>query len=265
MKKLIAAVLALTLCPWVALAETSVDIRAMPADELLALWTEAGERLKALGAYPYVELSSGSQGVDVLALQARLAELHYYTAEPTGRFDAATVKAVKAFEKGNALPSDGVMSIEEQALLYDAAAIAKPTPTPTATPAPSPTPAPDYALVTIVGGRLSRIKGYPYVRVIARNRSPYTVDQFQFRVRAIDKYGDLLSWGGVQGVTVRSFIVTKVKMKPNQKNGNGSQYFSLEHFPSVRIAEVALYRYHTIDGKTVDVPEEALAWYQIKW
>ena len=265
MKKLIVAVLVLMLCPWAALAETSVDISAMPADELLSLWKEASERLKELGAYPYVELCAGSQGVDVLNLQARLAKLNYYTADPTGRFDAATAKAVKAFEKSNALKADGVMTIPEQALLYGAAAIPKPTPAPTATPAPSPTPAPDYALLTIVGGRLARIEGYPYVRVIARNRSPYTVDQFQFRVRAIDKYGDLLWWGGVQGVTVRSFIVTNVKMKPNQKNGNGSQYFSLEYFPSVRIAEVALYRYHTLDGKTVDVPEEALVWHQIKW
>ncbi len=264
MKKLIAVLLVLMLCPWVALAETSVDISAMPADELLTLWTEAGERLKALGAYPYVELSSGSQGVEVLNLQARLAELNYFAAQPTGRFDAATVKAVKAFEKSNALRVDGVMTIEEQDLLYNAAAVANPTPAPTVTPAP-PTLAPDYALVTIVGGRLSRIKGYPYVRVVARNRSPYTVDQFQFRVRAIDKYGDLLLWGGVQGATMRSFIVDKIEMKPNQKNGNGSQYFSIKFFPSVRIAEAALYRYHTIDGKTVDVPDDALVWYQIKW
>ncbi|MCA1822818.1 MAG: peptidoglycan-binding protein [Frankia sp.] len=55
-------------------------------------------------------LSSGMSGVDVLALQRRLAELHYDPGAANGYFGYDTLHAVYAFQKQNALPRTGVVT-----------------------------------------------------------------------------------------------------------------------------------------------------------
>ena len=136
MKKLCSFILCiLLLFPLVATAQSAVDLASLTNDELLSLWQAAGQRLKDVGAYPYIALSKGDQGIDVVNAQQRLGELFFFSGEPTGKFDTNTQKAVKAFEKANGLKTDGLLSIDEQHLMYSNEAQAKATPT----PSPSPT------------------------------------------------------------------------------------------------------------------------------
>ncbi len=141
MKKLFCALLAamMLLCAMSANAET-VDVSSMDAETLLALRDEIDARLRTLGAYPFVTLKSGTKSTEVEALQKRLQELGYLTSEVTGKYNNATVKAMKAFEKAAGLKVNGTASAEDQIALFAEDAPTKPTPAPTNTPKPTKTP-----------------------------------------------------------------------------------------------------------------------------
>lgn len=59
------------------------------------------------GGIPVRNLSSGDRGFDVVVLQDRLYTLNYFSGASTGYFNAATVTAVKAFQKANGLKVTG--------------------------------------------------------------------------------------------------------------------------------------------------------------
>ena len=67
--------------------------------------------------YPY--LQSGSSGKQVTVLQEALKELGFYTGTADGSFGAATLTALKAFQKKNGLKQDGVASPELQQLIFE--------------------------------------------------------------------------------------------------------------------------------------------------
>ena len=80
-------------------------------------------------------------GEAVGKLQARLAQLEFYTGPINNTYDEATKKAVIAFQKKNGLKADGVAGAETQKLLFGedaASANSTATPQPTATPSPIP-------------------------------------------------------------------------------------------------------------------------------
>lgn len=77
-------------------------------------------------------LKNGSRGDEVKAVQQRLKELGYYSAEIDGAFGAGTKAAVVAFQQNNALPADGVVGSETKALLFSDAAKPAPTESPAA-------------------------------------------------------------------------------------------------------------------------------------
>lgn len=86
-------------------------------------------------------VKSGDRGVIVRTIQSRLKELGYYDGIVSGSYDAATVKAVRAFQKKNGLTQDGVCGTQTQALLLGTGALSSSaTATPTATPTPTPLP-----------------------------------------------------------------------------------------------------------------------------
>lgn len=137
MKKLAAFLVALSLILSCAFAQ---DLTQMTAEELLTLREQVNDRLRETGAYPFTTLKSGVKNEDVTALQTRLAFLGYYSGEITGKFDSATVKAMKSFEKQNGLKQNGTAEPEDQIALFSVSAQAKPSPTPTKTPRPTKTP-----------------------------------------------------------------------------------------------------------------------------
>ena len=47
----------------------------------------------------YSSLKKGSKGTEVSTLQQRLIELYYLDGSASGKYDSATQKAVKAFQK----------------------------------------------------------------------------------------------------------------------------------------------------------------------
>lgn len=72
----------------------------------------------AESATEYTELSKGSKGEAVKALQERLKELGYYTSKVDSSYGNGTVKAISAFQARNGLEQDGIATVELQELLY---------------------------------------------------------------------------------------------------------------------------------------------------
>ncbi|MCL2544929.1 MAG: peptidoglycan-binding protein [Clostridia bacterium] len=99
-------------------------------------------------------LKYGDEGAEVKTLQTALRSLGYYGGRIDGRYGDGTRTAVRAFERRNGLPVDGIADLIMQALLYSGAARkagsgSDSTPRPSSTPRPNvtataePTAAPD--------------------------------------------------------------------------------------------------------------------------
>lgn len=154
------------------------------------------------GAKIYM-MCPGDSGDDIRALQEKLVELGYLTAEPTGYYGDATVAAVMAFQEKNSLDVDGKAGQMTRSVLYSGNAIPAlimpsdepqpapelpstpveqpaqpdpvtpdpqpaPEPQPEPTPAPTPEPTPEPAPSTATGlDRVLEIAhaqlGKPYV------------------------------------------------------------------------------------------------------
>ncbi|MCL2810849.1 MAG: peptidoglycan-binding protein [Clostridia bacterium] len=77
-------------------------------------------------------LRKGMQGDFIKSVQARLAELNYLEPEQVdGKYEDATVKAVRAFQENNyLLPPDGMVGTQTYVVLFNPEAVLMPTPTP---------------------------------------------------------------------------------------------------------------------------------------
>lgn len=249
------------LLPVFALAGT-VDLSTLSNEELLALWEAAGERLKAVGAYPYIALSKGDEGADVTHLQQRLADLYFYSGDLTGKFDSNTQKAVKGFEKANQFDSDGAMSINEQQLLYSDAAQAKATPTPSPSPTPAPTPMSDNAVLEIVNVSLRDHYNTKVFSVKLKNHSTaVTVDAFTLAHRCFDTYGTLLTSAilNPDGIEYAEWW-KELSLKPGKTFSMGSYFWYLFDTQTCSKIEVAVSKYHTTEGETITIPPEEYQW-----
>ena len=148
MKRIIAILMAFCLIiPIMAAAADAADYKQLTDEKLIQLYADVAQELRGRGKYPYVELKTGASGDEAANIQRRLAELGYFTKDPTGNYDNATATAMKAFEKASNLKQDGIASVSDQELLFSKKAVTKPTPSPKPTkkptPTPKPTPSPD--------------------------------------------------------------------------------------------------------------------------
>ena len=86
------------------------------------------------GTGGYVLLKQGASGLEVRKLQARLAELGYYSGGTDGIYGETTAAAVKAFQRANGLSGDGQAGEQTQTKLYSSSAKYATTPVTTADP-----------------------------------------------------------------------------------------------------------------------------------
>ena len=86
------------------------------------------------GTDGYVLLKLGASGLEVRKLQARLAELGYYSGGTDGIYGETTAAAVKAFQRANGLTGDGQAGKQTQTKLYSSSAKYAGTPVTTADP-----------------------------------------------------------------------------------------------------------------------------------
>ncbi len=83
---------------------------------------EDGMSYQEFLGYSEDALGNGAAGVEVSDLQHRLADLGYFEGEASGRYDTATIAAVKHVQKDLGLAQSGVTTAELQEVLYSAEA-----------------------------------------------------------------------------------------------------------------------------------------------
>jgi len=90
----------------------------IPIEEFERHWTDTGivvwERFERI---PEV-LGRNDRGGAVIWLQSALAELHFYRAQPTGRFDNATADALERFQRERGLLANGIVGPLTQIALF---------------------------------------------------------------------------------------------------------------------------------------------------
>ncbi len=114
-------------------------------------------------------LRKGDASEDVKLLQSRLIALGYLTGAADGKFGVKTYEAVRAFQRANALTSDGIAGSKTLAALNQAGATATVPPAMILTPSPKPT-APEIKASNVIyeywySTVRSACKQYPYATV----------------------------------------------------------------------------------------------------
>ena len=144
MKKIaISLLLVIALVISVAGVFAEVDFTGMSLDELLEAQEQLNSAIKAaqgnaesdeseeadapeLDASGYTELSKGSKGDEVKALQTRLFDLGFYSIAIDGDYGNGTINAIKDFEAFNGMEQTGIATPEFQAFLFSENAKPKP-------------------------------------------------------------------------------------------------------------------------------------------
>ena len=114
---------------------TPDGIAGRQTQDLLYSGSAKAKVISAVGTQEgYLLLKLGSSGLEVRKLQARLAELGYYSGGTDGIYGQTTVNAVKVFQRNNGLSGDGQAGPQTQAKLYAATAKYASSPVTTANP-----------------------------------------------------------------------------------------------------------------------------------
>ena len=255
MKRIAALLLTVLLLVPVFAFAAPLDLAGATKEDLLEWRQQIDDALRLNGWFPFAEITSKSDSEHIVRLQNRLAELGYYTKEITGKFDKNTTSAFAAFAKANGFKAGKTVTIANQELLFADTAAALPTPT------PGPTPIPDGAAFQLTKVTLFSRYDYLKFRVEGKNLSKtYTIDAFNLVARAYNRYGQSLGWYNTILDKEHGFTTQTCKIAPGKKFSMGSGYWDLFGWDTAVRIEVAVTKYHTTDGKTVEIPRSEYVW-----
>ena len=92
-----------------------------------------------------------------------------------------------------------------------------------------------------------------YIRF--KNNASVTVDRIDFRIKGYNRYGELIKQYNID--TIEFYFDDEIKPGKLSPKDYYYNYYMLNEATKIKIAIV---KYHTTDGKTIEVPE-----YQLKW
>lgn len=203
---------------------------------------------------PIPALKKGDKSDDVKVLQQRLAELGYYTKKIDGDYGSGVVAAVKTFQSRNGLEQNGEANAETLAILFSDNVAKLPEP-----------PALEITKVNVY-----KTYGSYHFTLDLKNNSEKDIDAFDIRIKAFNKYGDRVSaYNGnlylsnaeyEAEYSVQSYQGKKIKAGASKKMSK-SEEFDLYTYDGAVNVEVAITRYHTTDGETVNIPTNKWIWY----
>lgn len=208
----------------------------------------------------YSQLEYGSKGNAVSELQKRLKELGFYSISVDGDYGKGTMNAVIAFEEYNGLEATGVATPELQAFLFSGEAKGVPIPD-----------------VEIAGLNLRQSYDYYFARPTFVNHTDSTIDGIQYLLKVYNASGERITY---QVLTIEDVCryersddynleqsmgeVNGMKIKPGEKYSVGSKneidFYSFDQ-NLLSVVYMAVSGYHTVDGETVEIPENEQVWY----
>lgn len=137
-------------------------------------------------AKPTATLRRGDENANVVALQDRLKQLGYFTANTTGYYGTITFAAVKAFQKKAGLSQDGVAGTKTLEALFDAKAPGKNDKT---EETPAPKPEQTEQTKDKIDDMINYAKQFLGVPYVMGGNGPKTFDCTGFTCYVFKKYG----------------------------------------------------------------------------
>ena len=103
--------------------------------------------------------------------------------------------------------------------------------------------------------------GVPKLEIVFINNGKVSIDRFDFDVYCYDAYGNLVKGYDVYDYTECFYDETVIK--PGQKS-KSNWFWELYGFEGAKSFRIAITKFHTTDGKTVNVPEAQRVWVTYK-
>ena len=94
------------------------------------------------------------------------------------------------------------------------------------------------------------ILGIPELNVVFRNNGNDTIDRLDFCVKCYDIYGDQVN-------QAMECNLVDIQLKPGAQTSKYKSWL-FSGFDNVKSVEIAVMKYHTTSGKTIEVPMELL-------
>lgn len=188
------------------------------------------------GEYQLLEV--GSRGEDVKKLQRRLIDLGFLSGGADGVYGNGTAGAVKQFQAAEGLPQTGAADAETQERLFGAPAAQKP-------------------VIAVLPKKLEvNSAGTTELYVRFRNDGDVAIDRLDFHVYCFDTYGDPIKGYGRYDLCDNYYDHT---IKPGATS-DSDWYWGLYGFDGTSRVRIAVYKYHTVNGDTVSIPNGELQW-----
>lgn len=187
----------------------------------------------------FTDLSVGSEGDAVVQLQEYLIALGYLTGGADGIYGNGTADAVKKFQKNMGVEETGIADSNTQNLLFSQKL----------------PPKQDISVESIKMG--SDSIGTSELSVVFKNNLSTTVDRLDFYVMCLDTYGEIMQAYNAYGVTSLSF---DYNIESGEKTSDNWRW-KLYGLGSINTVMVSVYKYHTVDGQTVEIPDDELFWF----
>lgn len=126
---------------------------------------------------------------------------------------------------------------------------------PTVAPTPKPTSSPKIGNDIIISSvRLGKDSiGSPQLYVVFKNNTSLTIDRIDFNVECYDAYGRLIKGYGFYDSSDCFYDETKIR--PNGKSSS-QIYWTFYGFDGIKSVKIAITAYHTINGKSIRIPEK---------
>ena len=213
-------------------------------DGQLILFNNQNEQLEhSAGAdtASYETLDVGSRGDDVKKLQRYLISLGYLSGGADGIYGNGTAGGVKKFQAAEGLPETGTADPETQARLF-AHKLAE-------------------EAVVVVPGKIEKVADKNYSLFIRfRNDGDEAVDNVEFYVYPYDASGNHLY---DYYDSPNDEDVFDVLIGPGETSED-TWYYDVEGYRGdIAYIEAVIYRYHTVSGRTVNIPSDQRVWARI--
>ena len=103
----------------------------------------------------------------------------------------------------------------------------------------------------------SNLIGTPELYARFKNNGDKEIDAFSFYVESINNYGEVVKPYGLHDYS--SFIYQEGVIKPGESTIDRA-YWTIYGADTTKTIRIAVYKYHTTDGTTVEIPVAQLAW-----
>ena len=231
--------------------ETVVEPEEAASDEAPAAEQQAEETESTVEEETYDTLEIGSRGDAVVELQKYLIALGYLDGAADGIYGKGTAGGVSRFQKAEGMEETGIADSQMQNRLFSKELPKKP----------------DIAVLPV---KLTvNSAGTPELYVRFRNDTTETIDRLDFHVECYNTYDERIIGYGRYEYSDNYYeadpqnYYSGTDIEPGETTAN-DWYWGLYGFDGTTRVRIAVYKYHTTTGNTVNIPESDWIWVDLE-